>query len=219
MEVRTQQLIYGIAEVIAAHNLLKYVRNNSSEEKIRMAAGAALAGLGYVFGPELEERIKHLRDPQLSEYMQQHLMYAAGGIILGSIAGYTVGPKLRATQQLEQTITQAVQEGAEDPLRPGGLLTIASAGWLGYSLFFDGKTKEEQQRHLWGLGAGVVGYMYGPQMLRKVRGMLVPQGAHDDALELYARGSALIGSIAGGVVGWYKGEQIMKFIGSKGTVH
>jgi hypothetical protein len=212
MEVRAQQVIFGIAEAIAAHNLLQYVRTNTDEEKIRMAAGAGMAGLGYVFGPDLESRLRHLKDGELSEHTKQQMVYAAGGIMLGSITGYVVGPKLHdqlaIAPGMQQTLLEAQEQKSADKERPGGLLTIASAGWLGYSLFFDGKTKEEQQRHLWGLGAGVVGYMYGPEMLRKLGSLMVPASAHDDAVRIYTTGSAVLGGIAGGIIGWKKGPAL-----------
>jgi hypothetical protein len=211
MEVRAQQVIYGIAEAIAAHNLLKYVRVNNEEEKIRMAAGAAMAGLGYVFGPGLEDRIKQLKDGELTEATKQQLLYAAGGILLGGITGYAVGPKLEAAAlpaPMQQTLVAAEAQAQADHERPGGLVTIASAGWLGYSLFFDGKTPEEQQRHLWGLGAGVVGYMYGPDMLRKIGKLLIPSQAGDDAVRIYTTGSIVLGGVAGGILGWKMGPQL-----------
>jgi hypothetical protein len=212
MEVRAQQVIYGVAEAIAAHNLLRYVRTNTDEEKIRMAAGAGMAGLGYVFGPDLEARVRQLKDGELSEQIKQQMVYAAGGIVLGSITGYAVGPKLADTSlgpAVEHTLLTAQQEQREDAQRPGGLLTIASAGWLGYSLFFDGKTPEEQQRHLWGLGAGVIGYMYGPEVIRKVGGLFVPAQSRDEAVKIFATGSALLGGLAGGILGWKKGPQLL----------
>jgi hypothetical protein len=208
MEVRAKQVMYGMAEIIAAHQLLRYVRKNNDEEKLRMAAGAGMAGLGFVFGPELQERLKR-HDFSLSEQMQQRLLYAAGGAILGGIAGYKLGPELQIPH-VQTIIEEAREQCTTDPQKPGGLITIASAGWLGYSLFFDGKTPHEQQRHLWGLGAGVFGYAYGPEILRRVRSMVIPATSHDDALGIYAQGSVLIGSIAGGLLGWHKGEDLIQ---------
>ena len=214
MEIKTQQIVYGVAEVIAAHNLLRFVKGNTGEEKVRMAAGASMAGLGYVFGPELHERVKHLGDGELTQQMKQQLLYAAGGAVLGSVAGYKIGPRFRSATLLpgdiEDALEKATTAAADDPTKPGGLVTIASAGWLGYSLFFDGKNAEEQQRHLWGLGAGVVGYLYGPEMIRKVSKMLVPKAQADDAIELYARGSAIVGAVAGGLFGWHKGDAVLQ---------
>jgi len=209
MEVRAQQVIYGVAEAIAAHNLLRYVRSNSDEDKVRMAAGAGMAGLGYVFGPELEARLRHLGDQDLTEHTKQQMVYAAGGIVLGSITGYAIGPRLKGIASgLEQELVKAEIAQREDSERPGGLITIASAGWLGYSLFFDGKTPEEQQRHLWGLGAGVVGYMYGPELIRKLGNLVIPASSKDDAVQMYASGAAILGGVAGGLLGWKKGPAL-----------
>jgi hypothetical protein len=204
MEIRAQQIFYGVAEVIATHNLLRFVQKNTDEERMRMVAGAGLVSLGYFFGPELQERLKLLNDRGLDEKMQQQLVYAAGGVLLGGFAGYTLGPKLQS-----RTFELAVQSPhiAQPAKRPDGLITIASAGWLAYSLFFDGKTPEEQRRHMWALGAGAVGYMYGPEMLRKTRDLFLPAGA-DKSVERYARGAAMLGATAGGVIGWYKGREL-----------
>jgi hypothetical protein len=208
MEMRAKQVIYGMAEIIAAHQLLRYVRKNNDEEKLRMAAGAGMAGLGFVFGPELHSRLQR-HDFSLSEQVKQHLLYASGGAILGGMVGYKLGPKLNVPE-IQEAIDNAKEQSITDPQRPGGLITIASAGWLGYSLFFDGKTPDEQRQHLWGLGAGVVGYAYGPEIFRKIKSMSIPASSHDDALEIYARGSTLVGSIAGGLLGWYKGSDIVE---------
>lgn len=214
MEVRAKQVLYGIAEVIAAHNLLRYVRKNNDEEKLRMAAGAGLAGLGFAFGPELQDRLQHLGDMELTAATKERLLYAAGGALLGGIAGNKIGHRL--PNAMEKTIATATQEMLETPQQPGALITLASAGWLGYSLFFDGKTTEEQQRHLWGLGAGVVGFMYGPELLRKVNKMSIPSTTAEEAIQIYASGSALVGSVAGGLLGWYKGDNLMKKVRGDG---
>jgi hypothetical protein len=208
MEVRTKQVIYGVAEVIAAHNLLRYVRKNNDEERLRMATGAGLAGLGFAFGPELQDRLQHLGDRELTAATKERLLYAAGGALLGGIIGNKVGPHLPLS--IEEAINNATEEMLAHPQQPGALVTLASAGWLGYSLFFDGKTPEEQKRHLWGLGAGVVGFMYGPELLRKVSNMTVPAHAADEAVQVYASGSAVIGTVAGGLLGWYKGDAFMQ---------
>jgi membrane protein YqaA with SNARE-associated domain len=212
MEVRTQQVIYGVAEAIAVHNLLKYVQHNTSEERIRMATGAGMAALGYVFGPELEARIRNLNDEGVAEKTRKQIVYAAGGAVLGSLVGYKFGPQAPNTAVDLERITTETRAAVQDREHPGGLVTIASVGWLGYSLFFDGKTKEEQQRHLWGLGAGVIGYMYGPEMLRRIGLMQIPRSSAQDAVKLYTNGSAIVGGIAGGLLGWYKGADIMERI-------
>jgi hypothetical protein len=92
-----------------------------------------------------------------------------------------------------------------DPTRPGGLIVAGCAAFLGYSLFFDGKTPEEQQRHLWGLGAGVVGYLYGPETLKQLRTLRIPQARAEQAVELYGKGAALTGAAIGGVTGYLYG--------------
>jgi hypothetical protein len=210
--------MYGIAEVIAAHNLLRYVKGNTDEERLRMAAGATMAGLGYVFGPDLQARLQqhgatHPGAAHIAEGFHDRIMYAAGGAALGAVMGKHFGPKLHTTElvpkEIDDALVRAADEARDDPMRPGGLITVLSAGWLGYSLFLDGKTQEEQQRHLWGLGSGVVGYLYAPEMLRKIGSMQLPADAGDDAIELYARGGALIGTIAGGALGWTKGPEII----------
>ncbi len=90
---------------------------------------------------------------------------------------------------------------------PGGLLTLASAGWLGYSLFFDGKTKEEQHRHLWGLGAGALGYLYGPESLQWVKKLTIPKADGERAVGMFRDGSILLGATIGGFAGYTLGKR------------
>ena len=214
--MQAKQVIYGMAEIIAAHNLLRYVRKNDHNERLRMAAGATMAGLGYVFGPKLETYLQH--DNVFNKKIKQNIIYAAGGAILGSFVGYKAGAVL-GNKHIEQQPLTPIEEivsavdiarADAEPERPGGLLTIASVGWLGYSLFYDGKTSDERKQHLWGLGAGVIGYVYGPELLDKISVLKLSQKSVDDALAVYKTGGATIGGVAGGLLGWYKGKSFIE---------
>ena len=217
MEMRGQQGLYGIIEVIATHNLLKYLRGNNPDERMRMAAGATMAGLGFVLGPELEERLQKL--PNTARGIRKEVTLAAGGAVLGAVTAYLLRNGTRGTiptpsgedglpaGSLGQRLSLALGEAdpdraAFDPAKPGGLVTIASAAWLGYSLFFDGKTKEEQRQHLWGLGAGALGYLYGPETIRWARGLRIPARDGERAVGIIDTGSVLFGAAVGGIVGY-----------------
>jgi hypothetical protein len=256
MELRGQQVLYGIVEVIATHNLVKYVKGNGPNERVRMAAGATMAGLGFVFGPELEERFRHLPQTAAAHGIRREVAFAAGGAALGAVTAYlmrdgtrtltrptppvspiitpTSGPIAGAVHpsgagpvtyshpppqagpvtytgplpgSLGDRLRRALGEADPasvlfDPAKPGGLVTIASAGWLGYSLFFDGKTKEEQHRHLWGLGAGALGYLYGPESIRWIKDLTIPKLDGQRAINLFNDGSVLFGAAVGGIVGY-----------------
>lgn len=263
MELRGQQVLYGIIEVIATHNLVKYVKGNGPDERVRMAAGATMAGLGFVFGPELEERLRHLPEAAKAHGIKREVAFAAGGAALGAVSAYLMRDGTRTTarptppaspvspiitpangptiqrpvsgsgpvsysgpipqpgpipyhdQPLPGTLGDRLRHALGeadpasvlfDPGRPGGLVTIASAGWLGYSLFFDGKTKAEQHQHLWGLGAGALGYLYGPEAIRWVKGLTVPKIDGDRAISILNDGSVLFGAAVGGIVGYGLGQ-------------
>jgi hypothetical protein len=208
MEIRAQQVIYGIAEAIAAHNLLRFVRDHNDEERLRMIAGATMAGLGYVFGPTIEERIRSF-DGTVDEATKQRAIYAVGGAALGGFLGRDIGAKaiVAVGDSVQRNLLVKPEEKDHDH-KPGGLTTILSAGWLGYSLFLDGKTPEEQRRHLWGLGSGVIGYLYAPDVLEKIANMPIGERDSDDAVQIYRTGGTALGAMAGGVLGWYKGPEL-----------
>ncbi len=250
MEWRGQQVVYGIIEVIATHHLMHYVKGHTPEDRTRMAAGATMAGLGFVFGPELEERVRGL--PQATQGRHKELIYTAGGAALGAVTAYLMRtqkeksspvppfPPIGAastpfiyTNSTPPTTSQRYHDpstagpvpgslgwrldqalAGADPARegfdhkhPGGLLTLASAGWLGYSLFFDGKTKEEQHRHLWGLGAGAIGYLYGPESLQWVKNLTLSKSDGERAVGMFRDGSILLGATIGGFAGYTLGKR------------
>jgi len=260
MEWRGQQVVYGIVEVIATHHLMHYIKGHTPEDRTRMAAGVTMAGLGFVFGPELEERLRALPQTTASHGIRKEMIYAAGGATLGAVTAYLMrtphaatpprtpfihqpsAPPTPATHQHPPIITTSAPPQTTTPYslfgttppkaapgtlgwrleraladadpasvgfdtqHPGGLLTIASAAWLGYSLFFDGKTTEEQHRHLWGLGAGAVGYLYGPESLRWVKGLTISKSDGERAIDILRDGSVILGATIGGVAGYALGR-------------
>lgn len=212
-ELRAQQVVYGMAELLAGHYLLHHVRDSSDAQKVRMVAGATMAGLGFAFGPELESRIRGMGDHDMSEKMRHQLVSAAGGAVIGAVAAYALQPK---DQALAQRSSKNIAERLERLLGPvskeapakssTGLLTVLSAGWLGYSLFLDGKTPQEQHRHLWMLGSGAIGYLYAPELMRKIASIPSTAEANARALDLYKRGGLVLGGLIGGTAGWYMGS-------------
>lgn len=227
-EMRGEQVLHGIVEIIATHNLVKYVRGNTRDERARMAAGATLAGLGFAFGPELEERLRALPSMRVGTGLRRELAYAAGGAVLGAVSAHllrsnkqstgTPGTPPRApvthTSPLRGSLGARLDEAltipattkdaqtAGDISRPSGLVTVASAAWLGYSLFLDGKNRAEQHQHLWGLGAGALGYLYGPESLRWIKGLALPRVDGERAIGFLRDGTILYGAAFGGVLGY-----------------
>lgn len=209
-DLRAQQVVYGMAELLAGHYLLHHVRDSSDAQKVRMVAGATMAGLGFAFGPELESRIRGMGDMEMSSKMRHQLISAAGGAVLGAVAAYALQPKDRSvaqksSQQMSERLERLLGVQPKDAASssPTGLLTVLSAGWLGYSLFLDGKTPQEQNRHLWMLGSGAIGYLYAPELMRKIVSIPSTPEANKKALDLYKHGSLALGSLIGGAAGWY----------------
>ncbi len=227
-EMRGEQVLHGIVEIIATHNLVKYVRGNTRDERTRMAAGATLAGLGFAFGPELEGRLRNLPSLRAGTGMRRELAYAAGGAVLGAVSAHLLRDHARSAStpaaptgasaarlsplpgslgaRLDEAlalpaVTQDAQ-GIGDLSRPSGLVTVASAAWLGYSLFLDGKNRAEQHQHLWGLGAGALGYLYGPESLRWIKGLTLPRTGGERAIGFLRDGTVLYGAAFGGVLGY-----------------
>jgi hypothetical protein len=209
-KIRIQQVFQGILEVFATHYLVRHVRQSTEEETTRMVVGASMAGLGYFFGPKIQDRLRDSGSTNIQQYLKDNMLYAAGGALLGSVTGYTLGPTVAKSMQSRQ-LEERVQS-IETP--SNGLLVVASAGWLGYSLFLNGKTSRERDRHLWGLGAGAVGYLYAPELLHKMKSQTVPSQANEETIQIYSKGTAILGGLAGGLLGLVKGKDILNQGGS-----
>lgn len=210
--VTGREVAYGMADIIASHNLMKY-GSDSDDERLRMIAGGTLAGLGFAFGPELADRLKEIRSEGMSEQLQKQVLYAAGGATLGGVMTYLLGQDgpiagcagiVGDAVGDDNPVNRVIRQIDPDE-KPGGMLTIASVGWLGYSLFFHPKTDEEKQRQFWGLGAGTIGYLYGPKFLQRLECVVVPAVARDTALGVHDTGAATFGMLIGAGVGWHMG--------------
>ncbi|MBR9701219.1 hypothetical protein GOV11_05130 [Candidatus Woesearchaeota archaeon] len=187
---QTEDMIFGIADVIAAHNLLRYAREGEDEPQTRMLIGATMASLGYLYGPDIKNKFSE--KTEIMEKLRSRAIYAGGGAMLGGIVGYLSGPDLAGKD------TSKVE-------RPSGLMAIASVGWLGYSLV--GREETDHERQLWGLGAGSIGYLYGPELLSKIKHVSIPDHVCEDGVDIQARGAAIFGAMVGAGIGWWAGEE------------
>jgi preprotein translocase subunit Sss1 len=211
METNVKQIALGMVEVIAANNVLKKVRKPDDMEYLRMVTGATMAGLGYAFGPELHDRVKQLNNPEVDEAMKERIIYAAGGAVVGMIVGYKASEKY-LPQQLETMLKKAELERRKHPDQPGILSTTTNIAAIGGALYLIRQDADEMQRHLWGLGTGALGYMYGPELLRTLKHLPLPKSKANDAIQVYEYGSAVFGGLGGGLLGWYKGQELMSKI-------
>jgi hypothetical protein len=248
-EVTGKQLLKISVDAIAAHQLLQYVTHNDKEERIRIAAGLTLLGLGYIYGPHLQEKVNAMKDARLNDASTERVVYAAGGAILGSIVGRyfdrhgrdsSVTPSApgamplpgadwqsrsvqstsgrstngQSTSGIDARVRNVVVAATEydTTRRPHPVIVIGSVGWLGYSLFFNGKTPEERLRHKWGIGAGAVGYAFGPQIIHKFDRILLTKPEVAQADSIYQNGGMLLGAVAGGLLGWHKAEDARQLL-------
>ncbi len=211
MSVKGSDVLYSVADAVAAHNLVHYTTRSDRHERLRLISGATLAALGFTLGPEMEDRLREISEGRLTRESQTQLVMAGGGLLLGGVLGYVFGPKLAGTnivqpEGLEEIAREAdIQRPGFRRSRPGTLLTFGSAGWLGYSLLHREQTEEMRDRQLWGLGAGVLGYCLGPWAIKQVKNLPFPAHAATEAGEIYSRGGALFGAIAGGAIGLHLG--------------
>lgn len=220
-EIRGEQVLLGVGELLSTHYLVSHMKRATHHQKLRLAVGATMAGVGYFIGPELEERIRGLGDQRLNDRLRRQAIYTGGAALLGGVGTYLLTKQgdnpLTKNLEAELSSVASASQAKADPELASTLeeihlradrqinpfLGIAAAGFLGYSLFFDGKTAAEQRRHLWGLGAGAAGYLLGPEALGKVKSLVLPSSIRGDVLEMYARGSAVLGAGVGAVAGWY----------------
>lgn len=279
-KVTGRQLLKLSVDTLAAHQILQYAKHNDKEERIRMVSGLALLGVGYIYGPRLQEKIATMKDSTLSDAMQEQILYAAGGAILGGLAGRYFDKRQSTTQtsptppttsplpqssrrqslnapaappiatppmqspvpttpyrtaippppplfvanssvandntatvaerKLQAIIDDAVRDSEYQ--RPSGIILLGSIGWLGYSLFLNGKSKEDRTRHLWGLGAGAVGYAFGPEIIHKFDRLTIAKDDTAQANSIYQNGSMLLGAMIGGVAGWHSKDRIKQII-------
>lgn len=273
------QLLKLSVDTLAAHQILQYAKHNDKEERIRMVSGLALLGVGYIYGPRLQEKITAMKDSTLSDAIQERVLYMAGGAILGGLAGRYFDKRQSATQTAQTPTAspaalplsqsprrQSANEPANPPIppptptttyrtmmppppppmvanntvrnsnsttvaerklqaiiddavrdseyqRPSGIILLGSIGWLGYSLFLNGKSKEDRTRHLWGLGAGAVGYAFGPEIIHKFDRLTLAKDDTTQANSIYQNGSMLLGAMVGGVAGWHSKDRIKQMIG------
>ncbi|HIH23413.1 TPA: hypothetical protein HA251_00090 [Candidatus Woesearchaeota archaeon] len=288
-KVTGRQLLKLSVDTIAAHQILQYAKHNDKEERIRMVSGLALLGIGYIYGPRLQEKIAAMKDSTLSDAVQERALYAAGGAMIGGIAGRYFDRRQSATQALPPSqssqrhpanahITEQYDAGAlhttqsgvrpaiaaplipppipttqyrtiipppppvvahngaasantptvaerklqaiiDDAMRendyqkPNGIILLGSIGWLGYSLFLNGKSKEDRTRHLWGLGAGAAGYAFGPEIIHKFDRLTLAKDDTTQANSIYRNGSMLLGAVIGGIAGWHSTDRIKQAIG------
>ncbi len=198
MEAKTEEIIHGVVDVVAAHNLLQYVTGPSNDEALRMVAGGTLTALGYAYGPELRDRFRKLKGEPMTEQMRKQIIYSAGGALLGGIIAYVASPDIFERREGTNFVNLPKPNIRE---QPSGLLTIGSAAWIGYSLLMRSNDPEWKERQYWGLGAGSIGYMTGPTILSKIKDLAIPTHIRDDALERFSRGAAALGMIGGAGIG------------------
>lgn len=201
MQVR--DIAFTIADVIATHNLVDYIK--PGEDKERILSGALLGAIGYGLGPKIEEQVTSINSGVFDmQIAREDLLYTLGGTVLGGLLGYVAGEEYypRNEDSLSSRIRQFVRDDG-DPKRPGGLITVASAGYLGYSLLAADHSEEFIQRQRWGLGAGALGYLMGPEAIRKFKDLLVPQDQAEQGIEVYRRGGAVFGAAIGTGLGYW----------------
>lgn len=213
MTTRVQHILTTVVDAFAGHNILSHIQDYRHERE-RLAIGATLGALGYGLGPSLEKRICELKDAELTEKLKQHAIIAGGTALGGALLGYALGNEMyesrylrragRVPDDLEKNIRRASEHGTAE--RPSGLMLLASIGWLGYSLLLQEQEHEEQHRQWWGLGAALVGHTYGPEIIQRIKDMIVPPGTQEYTERLYQRGGAVIGAALGAGLGIHLGQ-------------
>ena len=204
--MNVRDVAFTVIDVIATHNLVDYIK--PGEDRARILSGVTLGALGYSLGPTIEERLQTRNNNLLDlEVAREDLIYSLGGAVLGATMGYVAGESFipQGEGSISNRIRQFVRED-EEPKRPGGLITVASAGYLGYSLLVAEHSDDFKQRQRWGLGAAALGYLMGPEAISKFKDTLIPADAADNGVEVYRRGGAVIGGLIGGGAGYYLGR-------------
>lgn len=199
--MKLRDIAYTIGDIIAAHNLLDYVR--PGEDRARMIAGATLGALGYGLGPELEAYVKSANMKFATEFSREDLILAAGASAVGGVIGYHVAKDIPESCLPKSTSLQEKDKSS----RPAGWVVAVSAGYLGFNVLVNEHTEEFRKRQMWGLGAGSLGYLAGPDALSKLKGLVVPNQSANEGIETYQRGGAILGALgAGGLALYLRGK-------------
>lgn len=205
-----EDVFFTGADLIASHNLLTYLRRDLPSEHLRLITGLGMSALGYRYGPELSTRIREVKDKEIASALESQILPVAGGMVAGGVAGYLWGSRepasapVRGTELLEK-IEQDLLESTTQV--PGGIVTLGSIAYLAYSVLLHEQGREQRERQLWSLGAGAAGYLWGPEMLRALKDLAVPQSVAEDVEQRYTKSAMLFGAVAGGGLGMYLGRK------------
>lgn len=207
--IKTKELFFEMADILATYQLLQYVKKDDTA--LRKVVGVTMAGLGYGFGPSLEEKLSTIGDEELTDAFKQRMIYTAGGVALGGAAGYFFKKEhgdVTCTTPLGSTIKERLEIARPDS--PNPLFSFGSTVWLMYSLALRERTEETKIRQAYGLGAGAIGYLWGPELIGKVGDLVIPKDVKDDILEVQARGAAMVGGLLGGAAAWYMSKNYVR---------
>lgn len=198
--MNAKELAHVMLDIFATHELVRNVKPD--EHTLRMSAGATLGGLGYIYGPNIEQKLRSGPvDLGQIEFARSDLVYTAAGAALGAMTGHLAGPDVASVAQQLNLHTPNDPEHPE--IRYKGLRTLVAAGWLGYSLLVAEHDDEFSERQRWGTGLGALGYLAGPTVINSVKDVVIDDERTNDAITIYRNGLTKVGAGVGAVLGYW----------------
>lgn len=194
--MNVKEVFQTLGDVAGAHFVLqKFVK----EDRANILSGITLGALGYGLGPQINEYLQRTDKKLDIEIKKNDLLTIAAGAAVGGIGTYVAADDIYAGgKKLQQIFPEIDKENKHE-----GLLAVLGGGWLGYSLLVSDKDEDFEQRQRWGLGAGALGYIAGPPLMRKMQGMAVSDDKAAEGIEVYRKGLTALGTIAGAGAGLY----------------
>lgn len=194
--MNVKEVFQTLGDVAGAHFVLrKFVK----EDRANILSGITLGALGYGLGPNINDYLQRTDKKLDIEIKKNDLLTIAAGAAVGGIGTYVAADDIyTGGKKFEQIIPEMDKEGKHE-----GLLAVLGGGWLGYSLLVSEKDESFEQRQRWGLGAGALGYVAGPPLLRKMQHMTVSDDEAAEGIEVYRKGLTALGTVAGAGAGFY----------------